>query len=230
MEAIVLAGGFGTRLRSVVSNVPKPMAPIAGHPFLELLLASLKARGMTRVIMSVGYMHSAITSYFEKHPMGLDLVYEIESQPLGTGGAIKAALNRVKGDNAFVLNGDTFLELDLSQLAAMWSADPAPIVVVRSVPDTARYGRVEIDNGKIVRFSDESKTGEGLINAGCYLIPTSLLEDAEVPDSFSFERDFLAHCPPLYLRAVVATGHFIDIGVPEDYARAQTELAAYIPR
>ncbi len=105
MEAIILAGGFGTRLKSVVSNVPKPMACVAGRPFLELLLSSLRVKGITRAILSVGYMSEVITSHFEKHPIGMDVAYEIESTPLGTGGAIAAALRHVTGDHVFVFNG-----------------------------------------------------------------------------------------------------------------------------
>src|SRR5580692_7704434 len=136
MDAIVLAGGLGTRLRSVVSSVPKPMAPVGGRPFLDLLLESLKSKGITRVILSVGYMSEAIISYFQKSRLGMDLVFEVESSPLGTGGAIAAASQHVNSDCVLVLNGDTYLDLDLATICSMWPGDRTPIVVSRAVEDT----------------------------------------------------------------------------------------------
>jgi len=227
MEAIVLAGGFGTRLRSVVSDVPKPMAPVAGRPFLELLLVSLKARGITRVILSVGYMYDVITSYFDEHPIGIDLAYEIESTPLGTGGAMRAALRRITGEFALVFNGDTYLDLDIRELAVMWPGDRTPIVVARRVEDAERYGKLEVHESRVVRFMGSGSRGAGVINAGCYLVPNNVLADARLPAAFSFEQDFLARSPTSSFRAFITSGHFIDIGVPEDYARAQSELAAF---
>ena len=228
MEAIILAGGFGTRLRSVVSDVPKPMAPVAGRPFLELLLSSLKAKGITRAILSVGYMSEVITAHFEKHPVGIDLVYEIESRPLGTGGAIAAALQRATCDHLFVFNGDTYLDLDLRAVAAMWPGDCTPIIVARSVADTKRFGRLEFADGRISRFSGNGEDGAGVVNAGSYLIPSNVFTGVSLPSVFSFEQDFLARRPPMSLRAFVTDGHFIDIGVPEDLRRAQVELAGLV--
>jgi D-glycero-alpha-D-manno-heptose 1-phosphate guanylyltransferase len=225
MEAIVLAGGFGTRLRSVVSDVPKPMAPVVGRPFLELLLSSLKAKGITRAILSVGYMSEVIKSHFEKHPIGMELVYEVESTPLGTGGAIAAALRHVTRDHVFVFNGDTYLDLDLSAVAAMWPGDRTPIVVARSVVDTERFGCLELADGRIVHFLGSGKKGAGAVNAGCYLIPRNIFVGVSLPNMFSFEQDFLGRCPPMSLRAFVSSGQFIDIGVPEDFVRAQSDLA-----
>ena len=225
MEAIVLAGGFGTRLKSAVPDVPKPMAPIGGRPFLELLLSSLRSKGITRAILSIGYMSEAITSYFRKHDIGLDITYEIESRPLGTGGAIVAALRQVSGDHVFVFNGDTYLDLELGALAAMWPGDRSPIVVARAAPDTERFGKLEIVDGRISRFLGAGRKGPGVINAGCYLIPNDIFSCARLPDSFSFEQDFLARRPSMSLRAFVTKGQFIDIGVPADFRRAQDELS-----
>ena len=224
MEAIVLAGGLGTRLRDVVSNVPKPMAPVAGRPFLELLLSSLRVKGISRAILSIGYMADAITSYFEKHPVGIDLVYEIESIPLGTGGAIAAALRHAKCDAVFVFNGDTYLDLDLNILASMWPGDGTPIVVARFVPDAERYGKLECSGTRIAKFLGAGLRGPGVINAGCYVIPRDLFASATVPPRFSFETDFLARRAPLSLRVFVTDARFFDIGIPEDYRHAQAEL------
>jgi D-glycero-alpha-D-manno-heptose 1-phosphate guanylyltransferase len=227
MEAIVLAGGFGTRLRSVVSNVPKPMAPVGGRPFLDLLLGSLKAKGITRVILSVGYMSDAIISYFQKNSLGMELVFEVEPSPLGTGGAIAAALRQVHSDCVLVLNGDTYLDLDIRAVSSMWPGDRTPIVVARAVSDTERFGRIDFANGRITKFIGSGIQGAGIINAGCYLIPTNVFLGENMPERFSFEDDFLCKRPPLSLRVFVALGQFIDIGVPDDYARAQTELKGF---
>jgi D-glycero-alpha-D-manno-heptose 1-phosphate guanylyltransferase len=227
MEAIVLAGGLGTRLRSVVSNVPKPMAPVGGRPFLDLLLASLETKGITRVILAVGHMSDIIISYFQNNSLGMELIFEVERSPLGTGGAIAAALRRVNSDCVLVLNGDTYLDLDINAVRSMWPGDGTPIVVARTVPDTERFGRLDVANGRITRFIGSGIQGAGIINAGTYLIPTNVFLGENLPEKFSFEQDFLCKRPPLSLRVFVALGQFIDIGVPDDYARAQTELMRF---
>jgi D-glycero-alpha-D-manno-heptose 1-phosphate guanylyltransferase len=230
MEAIVLAGGFGTRLRSIVSDVPKPMAPVAGHPFLELLLSSLRAKGITRAILSIGYMSEVITAHFTKYPAGIDLIYEIEPTPRGTGGAIATALRHVTRDHVFVFNGDTYLDLELSAVAAMWPGDRTPIVVARTVADTERFGRLELTNGRVQHFVGSGHKGPGVVNAGCYLIPRDIFAGAGLPDVFSFEQNFLGQRPPLSLRAFVSDGEFIDIGVPDEFQRAQIDFARLRPR
>src|SRR6266404_4634 len=224
MDAIVLAGGLGTRLRSVVSNVPKPMAPVGGRPFLDLLLGSLKAKGITRVILSIGYMSDAITSYFQRNALGMELVFEVEPSPLGTGGAIAAALRQVHSDYVLVLNGDTYLDLDREAVRSMWPGDRTPIVVARAVSDTERFGRLDVVNGRVAKFVGTGIKSAGIVNAGCYLIPTNVFRGENMPEKFSFEQDFLCRRPPLSVRVYVALGQFIDIGVPDDYQRAQTEL------
>jgi len=225
MEAIILAGGFGTRLRSVVSAVPKPMAPIAGRPFLHLLINVLKRKGISKAILSVGYMADVITSYFDQHPVGIDVIFEIEQKPLGTGGAIAAALRHASNDTVFVFNGDTYLDLDVRSVAAMWPGDRSPIVVGRSVSDTERFGRMDIVGDRVASFIGSGHKGRGVVNAGCYLVPREIFLDKKMPEAFSFESDFLALLPPLTLRAHISTGQFIDIGIPEDYRLAQSELA-----
>jgi D-glycero-alpha-D-manno-heptose 1-phosphate guanylyltransferase len=226
MEAIVLAGGFGTRLKQVVPNLPKPMAPIAGRPFLEILLNTLAKKRFSRVIMSLGHLADKVTTHFGDSYASLELVYEIELKPLGTGGAVRSALARCKSDHVFVFNGDTFLDLETDAVEAQWQKNIAPIIVAREVPDTARYGRLNTSNGRVISFVEKGAGGQGLINAGCYVLPTNILNGFEMGLAFSLETDFLAKAVETQqFDLFVTQGHFIDIGVPEDYARAQTELA-----
>lgn len=230
MEAIVLAGGFGTRLREVVQDWPKPMAPVAGRPFLEILLTSMASKGFQRVVLSLGYMAERVVAHFGDHFAGMELVYEIEKVPLGTGGAVHQALVKCRDDHVFVFNGDTFLDIEAADVEAHWQRCRAPIIVARSVPDTARYGCLDTVDGRVVGFVEKGKTGPGLINAGCYVLPGDILDGFAFGIPFSLEVDFLAKAVgtsrfDLY----VSRGHFIDIGIPEDYARAQTELAGVCP-
>jgi D-glycero-alpha-D-manno-heptose 1-phosphate guanylyltransferase len=228
MEAIVLAGGFGTRLRAVVADLPKPMAPVAGRPFLEILLASLAGKGITRVVLSVGYMAQTIVERFGHTFGGLEIDYAIEATPLGTGGAVRLALGRCTGEPVLVVNGDTFLDVDLEALRGLWRADRAPVVVARAVGDTTRFGRLRVEGERITAFAEKGVAGPGLINAGCYLVPRDLLAAFGPDRAFSLETDFLAPCVERStVRVLVSAGTFIDIGVPEDYARAQTLLAPH---
>lgn len=227
MEAIVLAGGFGTRLRQVVADVPKPMAPIAGRPFLEILLGSLAQKGFSQVVLSLGFMAEKISGHFGPRFAGLDLAYVVEDTPLGTGGATRLAAAACIQDHVFVFNGDTYLDLEVELLERQWQAKRHPIVVGRQVPDTMRYGRLVVDGNRITSFAEKGITGPGLINAGCYVLATDALARFPLNHSFSIETDYLV---PEVARATVEVfvteGMFIDIGIPEDYARAQTLLAA----
>lgn len=226
MEAVVLAGGFGTRLRAVVADVPKPMAPIAGRPFLERLLGSLGRRGVTRAVLSLGYMADMIQAHFGSRFQGIDIVCEVETTPLGTGGALKKALARVQGDAALVVNGDTFLDVDVAALVARWQHGHHPLIIGRAVADTERYGRLKLDGTRLTGFAEKGQRGPGVINTGHYLLPTTLFDGFVLPETFSFETDFLVpHIGRIGMEVFLTEGHFIDIGVPEDFQRAQTELA-----
>ena len=229
MEAIVLAGGMGTRLRDAVPDLPKPMAPIGTKPFLEILIASLRRKGFQRIILSVGYKAEVIEAYFARNPPGeLELVFEVEQAPLGTGGAIRRALKKCREDHVFVLNGDTFLDFEADRMEALWQRLHLPLVVGRQVTDTARYGRIEADEGgRISRFREKEAKGPGVINGGCYLLPANILDRFPLDEKFSFEDDFLkSEIEAREFRLFVTNGYFIDIGVPEEYRRAQEELAS----
>lgn len=225
MEAIVLAGGFGTRLRSVVPDWPKPMAPVGGRPFLEILLNVLARKGFNRVILSLGHMADKIVSHFGSSYLDIELVYEIELTPLGTGGAVRQALALCRSDHAYVFNGDTYLDVEIEELESQWQISQKPIIVARSVADTARYGRLSCTDGSVTEFAEKGCDGPGLINAGCYVLPASIFDGYQLGDAFSLEVDFLSHAVSSQrFEVFVTTGQFIDIGVPEDFARAQTEL------
>jgi D-glycero-alpha-D-manno-heptose 1-phosphate guanylyltransferase len=228
-EAIILAGGFGTRLREAVPDLPKPLAPIQGVPFLSILLRQLAEQGVQHVVLSVGYKAEMIRAAMGTYHAGISLSYVVEDEPLGTGGGIRLALEAVEGDHALVLNGDTYLTLNLSRMEALWHDHRQPVMVGREVPDTARYGRLRTLQREgqeyVIGFLEKGASGPGLINAGAYLLPRDLLAAFPAGKAFSFEQDYLAHAvmesPMLLARA---EGLFIDIGVPEDYARAQSLL------
>jgi D-glycero-alpha-D-manno-heptose 1-phosphate guanylyltransferase len=225
MEAIILAGGLGTRLRQVISDVPKPMAPIAGRPFLEILLDKLAHNGFHRIILSLGFMAERIIKHFGSSFAGMKLVYVTEDIPLGTGGALRLAMTVCTKDHVFVFNGDTYLDLETALTESQWQTDKRLIVVAREVSDTERYGRLIIDGRRIVTFTEKGVSGHGLINAGCYVFPTNALDLFPLNKSFSIETDYLiAEISNGMVDVFVTKGLFIDIGIPEDYAKAQDIL------
>lgn len=226
MRAIILAGGMGIRLRERVSDLPKPMAPIAGRPFLEYLLDRLAHAGISTVTLSVGYKWEVIRDHFGTSYRDIEIDYAIEAEPLGTGGALLHALGHANAAPVLALNGDSLLDLDFAKLRAWYEANPAPIaMVVRSVPDIARYGSVSIENGHITGFYEKGPGGPGCINAGIYCLQPGIFADYRDGNRFSFEQDILQrHCAELNPRAWCSDAYFIDIGIPEDFDRAQTEL------
>lgn len=226
MEAIVLAGGFGTRLREVVPDLPKPMAPIGGQPFLEILLNSLARKGFERVVLSLGYKAEVISSHFGDSFAGMVIDYVVEKTPLGTGGAARLAMAHCRGDHVFVFNGDTFVDLEARQVEDLWQTRRHAIIVGRKVQDTARYGRLQVVKGHVTGFYEKGMSGPGLINAGCYVLRTDQLDDWPLNNYFSLEADYLFRAVMVErINFFETTGLFIDIGVPEDLHRAQTLLA-----
>lgn len=226
MEVIILAGGHGTRLKSVVSDVPKPMAPIAGKPFLEIMLTRLASQGISRVILSTGYMADKISGYFGKQFLGMDLIYSTEKTPLGTGGAVRQALAYCKNDHVLVMNGDTYVDVDLSKLESFWNKNPGPLIVAKELADTSRYGRLVVNNERIIRFGEKTDAGPGLINVGSYVLSKYSLDAFLLGQVFSLEKDFFCKQSVLdKLKVFLTEGRFIDIGVPEDYFLAQKMLA-----
>ncbi|MEO1212396.1 MAG: nucleotidyltransferase family protein [Bacteroidota bacterium] len=227
-EAIVLAGGKGTRLRSVVSDVPKPMADINGRPFLAYLLDDLAEQGVETCILAVGYKREVIFDYFGESYKGMSIKYSIEEEALGTGGAIKLACNLVEGEEVLAINGDTFFQVDLKKFYAFFTESSATLAMaLKEMEDFERYGTVKIgDDGRIMGFEEKKYMPEGLINGGVYLFRKSLLLEEELPQKFSFETDILEKFYDE--EAFYGTGfdsYFIDIGIPEDYEKSKHDLA-----
>jgi D-glycero-alpha-D-manno-heptose 1-phosphate guanylyltransferase len=232
MQAVVLAGGFGTRLRARVADLPKPMAPVAGRPFLEYVLDRLVNSGVARVALATGYLSEAIESHFGTAYRGVPIVYSREQQPLGTGGAITKALRALPAQTTLVLNGDTWLDVDLAAFQGWCLQAPAsPGIVLRDVPDVSRFGAVTLDGQRIVAFGEKQAAGRGYINAGVYGLTLAHLDGFGLPEVFSIETDFFQRCgSTLTLRGFPCHGSFIDIGVPEEFDRAQTELPIWQQR
>lgn len=225
-EAIVLAGGFGTRLRGIVDDVPKPLAPVAGRPFLAWLLDRLAAGGIRRCILATGYMADVIEQRIGARWQGMEIAYSVESEPLGTGGAIRLAATRLLGGAAHVLNGDTWLEYDPSALESAAHNARAPMAIALArVDDVARYGAVDIDRRRVTGFREKGEAGPGWVNAGCYFLGADALTRLPAQDAFSFEQAVLqARTRAGEVAAFTDTAGFIDIGVPDDYARAQLQF------
>lgn len=214
-EAIVLCGGLGTRLRSVISDVPKPMAPIKDRPFLAFVLEYLKRQNITKVVLAVSYKYEIIQEYFGDSYLGMEIVYSIESEPLGTGGAISQALNLISETEAYVLNGDTIFEIDLSLLKL---GAGQICVALKHMKNFDRYGSVDVDSsGNIIAFNEKKFTTNGLINGGIYLVSKDIFGTFGVSGRFSFEEFFQTNFKALGARACVFDGYFIDIGIPQDY-------------
>jgi D-glycero-alpha-D-manno-heptose 1-phosphate guanylyltransferase len=224
-EAIVLCGGLGTRLRSVVSDVPKPMAPIAGRPFLDYVLAYLKAEGIARVVLAAGYKHEVISDRYGVHWQGVDIAYSIEAEPLGTGGGLRQALGLLESDRGLVLNGDSLLLAPMAVLAPALHAGADLVLTACWRADTEGGGVCRLDADRLLGFEAGAAGTAGLVNAGVYAIRRDLLAGLDLPAAFSFERDVLEPMAGrLDARVVISDAGFIDIGLPQTYAAAQSLL------
>ncbi|GAB4141317.1 MAG: nucleotidyltransferase family protein [Bacteroidia bacterium] len=231
-EAVILAGGFGTRLKTVISDVPKPMAPVNGKPFLHYLLLYLKHYGITDVVMSTGYLADKVEDYFGAAYQGMRIRYARETAPLGTGGGIRLALEQCKSAHVLVLNGDSFLDFNLKSYFEFHLESSADVsMALREVEDGTRYGTILLDGKKIAAFREKSpeNNGKQLINAGIYIIrKKSYIKHTPADAAFSIEYDFFArYCDHLQFQGYKTEGYFIDIGLPEDYIKAQSDFTHF---
>ena len=231
-DVIILAGGLGTRLRSVVSDVPKCMAPVGGRPFLAWALQWLERFDVNRIVLSLGYLNEVVIDWVQKEYKGKTPVdWVIEETPLGTGGGIRLAMSKVAPGRTIILNGDTFFNVDLNafDLFSMHSASPL-IVALKPMTDFDRYGSVTLsEDNRITSFNEKKHCDEGLINGGIYCIDSRADLFDGMPDKFSFEKEILEPMSKSgRLAGFVSDGSFIDIGIPQDYQLAQTFLPAQI--
>lgn len=229
-EAIILAGGLGTRLRSIVKDVPKPMADINGKPFLEYIFHYLKYFNITKIILAVGYKADIIKNHFGNNFNGISIIYSEEKELLGTGGAIKQAIKFSEGNDVLILNGDTFFDVDLNKAYQFHKQKHSNLtILLKQMIDVQRYGIIEIDeNNKIKRFLEKYQRDNGYINGGIYLLNKKIFLSLDLPVKFSFEKDFLEKYYQLSdFYGFISDSYFIDIGVPEDYERAKKDFKRF---
>ena len=230
-DAIILAGGLGTRLQSVVDDVPKSMAPVNGIPFLEYQLTYLSDWGIKNAILAVGYKKELIMDHFGHHYKDLKITYAEEDEPLGTGGAIKKAMEYVVARNVLILNGDTYFKVSFDKLLMIYQIKKSKIMLIlKEMQNVERYGTVTIDyNGKVTGFSEKgSSKGKGFINGGVYYINKAFFESFDFPEKFSFEKDFLEKYFINYdFHGMVCNQYFLDIGIPGDFKKAQDDFTEF---
>lgn len=228
--AIILAGGLGSRLKSLTRCIPKPMVEINGKPFLSYLIKLLSDQGIKEIILSVGYKSEAIRAYFKDRFEDVIIKYAIEDQPLGTGGAIRNAMQLINKNHAFVMNGDTFFPISLSTLLDFHhSKSSCMTLALKYMKNASRYGTVTVNaEGQIIGFDEKREGRSGLINGGIYLVCRDAFEDTNLPDIFSFEVDFLRiYYSRKALYGLQFDDYFIDIGIPQDYEESKTELKKF---
>ncbi len=226
-QAIILAGGLGTRLRSVVPDMPKCMATVAGKPFLYFVIEYFKKQGVDKFIFSLGYKSEMIIDYVNDQYAMLNNQFSIEEEPLGTGGAIKLACSLATEKNVLVLNGDTLFKIDAVKLSSFHNMCGADCTLsLKPMQHFDRYGLVEMNKDySIASFKEKQPYESGLINGGVYALNRVKFLQEELPQKFSFEKGYLEqYLGKRRLYGVVQDEYLIDIGIPEDYEKAQREL------
>lgn len=227
MECIVLAGGLGTRLRGTIGDYPKCMAEVNGKPFLHYIFEMLALQGCSKIILSLGYKHEVITEWIATTQRNFAIDYVIEEQPLGTGGGIQLAMQKATDANVLVFNGDTLFRIDANKLLQYHEEKgAATTLVLKEMYNFERYGTVHTDdNGCILSFEEKKPTDIGWINGGIYAINRQAYLNKQLPEKHSFEKDYLeAYIHEHTFYGMHSDAYFIDIGIPEDYARAQQDF------
>lgn len=229
MEAIILAGGLGTRLRSKVSEKPKSMAPIKGVPFLEYQLNQMIENGVNRFIFSVGYKYEIIQNHFNNQYKNCEIIYAIEESQLGTGGAILNALQYVKGERVLIANGDSLFKVNIQEQIDFHIKNNADVTLaLKPMQEFERYGTVDLAKDRIIQFKEKQFVDKGLINGGLYIFNTDLLKSFTFPEKFSIEKDFFeAKVQELSFYGYISNGYFLDIGIPEDFLKSQYEMGIF---
>jgi D-glycero-alpha-D-manno-heptose 1-phosphate guanylyltransferase len=228
MKVIILAGGLGTRLGKVTETIPKPMVEVVGKPFLQYLLDYLVKYDIEAICLAVGFKYDVIQRHFGDNYHGMPLWYSIEKEPLGTGGALKAACKLISDENFLVLNGDTYFDVELN---AMWDwhiqNNLEITMAVKYLNDCGRYGKVVVnEKNRITGFEEKTQKGVGLINGGIYALNKCIFHNDTLPKRFSFEEDILKrNIMGISSYAYESEGYFIDIGVPEDLEKARLDFS-----
>ena len=230
--AIILAGGMGTRLKTIISDLPKPMAPIMNVPFLTYQLNYLKHFGIKKVIFSVGYLSEKIIAHYNQSFENISIEYSIEKNPLGTGGGIRMAMSNLNEDLVLILNGDSFFDLDLKQFYNLHLEQKAEFsLALRYVNNSERYGNIEFNSSnQITSFIEKNQLNQsGYINAGVYILSKKLyLQNTKPNINFSIEKDFFEkQLNQLIIKGFEFKDYFIDIGIPEDYLKAQDDFKEF---
>jgi len=230
--AIILAGGMGTRLKTIISDLPKPMAPIMNVPFLTYQLNYLKHFGIKKVIFSVGYLSEKIIAHYNQSFENISIEYSIEKNPLGTGGGIRMAMSNLNEDLVLILNGDSFFDLDLEQFYNLHLEQKSDFsLALRYVNNSERYGNIEFNSSnQITSFIEKNQLNQsGYINAGVYILSKKLyLQNTKPNINFSIEKDFFEkQLNQLIIKGFEFKNYFIDIGIPEDYLKAQDDFKEF---
>ncbi|WP_107037601.1 HAD-IIIA family hydrolase [Brumimicrobium mesophilum] len=230
MEAIILAGGLGTRLKDVSKQMPKSMALIQNRPFLEYQMDLLIAQGVDKFVLSIGYKSEQIQKHFKESYKNCSVQYAVEKELLGTGGAIKNAMRFTTTENVIVANGDSLVVTDLKKQLNFHIENKADVTLaLKEMKDFERYGTVNLDaNSRITNFIEKQPIKEGIINAGLYIFNVKTFIERKWPQKFSVERDYFeAYVKEVKMLGFLMNGYFLDIGIPADFQRAQTEIGSF---
>ena len=231
MQAIILAGGFGTRLTSVVPHMPKPLAPVGGMPFLFWLLQYAQAQGVTEATLCLHHHATLIQSTLGTRFGAMQLQYSIEKEPLGTGGALKQALSYMGGTGpVLAMNGDSMVGINYREMLALHQRSETPLTLAaKMMPDCSRYSVLTRRDERVVAYQRIGGAHAGLASLGFYVLERECFARYNLPMAFSLESDFLAPYARKVKPAIFdSKAYFIDIGIPEDYARAQAEIPAWL--
>jgi D-glycero-alpha-D-manno-heptose 1-phosphate guanylyltransferase len=220
-EAVILAGGLGTRLKELFPDLPKTMVPVNGKPFLFYILKNLAKNKFKRVIISVSFLSSKIINYFGREYFNLKIDYVVEKKPLGTGGATKLALENCKEDHIYLINGDTYLDFEHKKIEKLWKESRCPIIVCKFIKNVSRYGTVKVVDGRIKSFEEKTFIKKGFVNTGLYVFKKNQFLNFKMKPSFSLEKDFLVSAVKNDIfKCFLSKRNFIDIGIPKDYFKA----------